>query len=193
MCFSTTFTAKSEAKRRMAFPGVVKPWSVPIQGSSPLHLWNHAGGATISTNVHNTTATAQLYRCSTLLSQDSLTDVQSPNSPGLSHTTTVEESIPLTPATTANESSAVSVSVTSTINRENNPSNVSPLNAVKKVKRIRRKRCLKCEGCLRKENCGVCSVCTNPNATNSVCKMKRCDALKRRPSSVVSECVDMCT
>ena len=53
-----------------------------------------------------------------------------------------------------------------------------------KKKRIRRKRCWTCVGCQRRDNCGNCSVCTNPNATNSVCKMRRCEALKRRPSMV---------
>lgn len=143
----------------------------------------------MSTTIHNTTATAQLHRCSPVLSQDSPIDVQSPTSPGL---TTVEENIPVTPTVTTSESSAATMNVTNG-NNDNNPSNVSPPNIAKKTKRIRRKRCSMCVGCLRKENCGVCSVCTNPNATNSVCKMKRCDALKRRPSSVVSYCVDMCT
>ena len=55
---------------------------------------------------------------------------------------------------------------------------------LKKPKRTRRKRCLKCEGCRRKDNCGVCSVCTNPSAINPVCKKRRCELLKIRPSAV---------
>lgn len=49
---------------------------------------------------------------------------------------------------------------------------------VKKAIRMRRKCCGTCVGCTRKENCGTCSVCTNPNTTNSVCKLKRCEDLK---------------
>lgn len=57
-----------------------------------------------------------------------------------------------------------------------------------KAKRPRKKRCLNCEGCRRTENCGRCSVCTNPNATpNSICKNRRCSTvLKKRPSTLVS-------
>ena len=58
----------------------------------------------------------------------------------------------------------------------------SPTNLSKK-KRVRRKRCGSCVGCTRRNSCGCCSVCTNANATNSVCKLKRCEALKRRVSN----------
>ena len=51
-------------------------------------------------------------------------------------------------------------------------------------KRTRRKRCGVCEGCLKKDNCGSCSVCTNPNSTNSICKHRRCDALIKKRSSL---------
>jgi hypothetical protein len=62
----------------------------------------------------------------------------------------------------------------------------SPL-MTKKPKRTRRKRCEKCEGCRTKDNCGRCSVCTNPNSTNSICKHRRCEVLtRRRPSLQVS-------
>ena len=56
---------------------------------------------------------------------------------------------------------------------------LSPTSMARK-KRVRRSRCGSCTGCMRKENCGTCCVCTNPNATNSVCKLKRCEILKRR-------------
>ena len=52
-------------------------------------------------------------------------------------------------------------------------------------KRIRRKKCETCTGCLRQEDCGTCAVCTNPNSTNSKCKLRRCELLKRRPSTTV--------
>lgn len=61
---------------------------------------------------------------------------------------------------------------------------LSPTSLAKK-KRVRRRRCGSCTGCTRKENCGTCSVCTNTNNTNSVCKLKRCEVLKRRVSFVV--------
>lgn len=59
---------------------------------------------------------------------------------------------------------------------------LSPTSAARKQKRIRRRRCGSCAGCSRNENCGTCSVCTNQNTTNSVCKLRRCDILKRRVS-----------
>lgn len=52
----------------------------------------------------------------------------------------------------------------------------------KKPVRPRKNHCGNCAGCTRKDNCGTCSVCTNPNATNSVCKLRRCEELKRRVS-----------
>jgi len=60
----------------------------------------------------------------------------------------------------------------------------SPNSLRKKLPRTRRKRCGVCAGCTRKDNCGTCCVCTNPNATNSICKLRRCEALKRKPSVV---------
>lgn len=60
----------------------------------------------------------------------------------------------------------------------------SPPTVLTKKKRVRRSRCGSCAGCSLKENCGSCSVCTNPNATNSVCKQRRCEMLKHR----VSQC-----
>ena len=69
----------------------------------------------------------------------------------------------------------------------NRNSTLSPTSIAKK-KRTRRKRCGSCVGCTRKDNCGVCSVCTNMNATNSVCKLKRCEVLKRRVSFFTVRC-----
>lgn len=65
------------------------------------------------------------------------------------------------------------------------PQAISPLelSPTRKIKRVRRKRCGTCAGCTRNENCGTCTVCTNPNITNSVCKLKRCELLKSRVSS----------
>lgn len=49
------------------------------------------------------------------------------------------------------------------------------------VKRTRRKRCGQCTGCQRTDNCGSCVVCTNPNSTNTICRLKRCEILLQRP------------
>lgn len=65
------------------------------------------------------------------------------------------------------------------------PGQLSPT-AIARKKRVRRSRCGSCGGCTKKENCGACSVCTNPNATNSVCKLKRCEVLKGRVSRGLS-------
>lgn len=67
------------------------------------------------------------------------------------------------------------------------PSPALPSSPVKAgVKRTRRKRCGTCSGCTITENCGRCVVCTNPNATNQLCKQRRCELLLQRPSTLTS-------
>ena len=63
---------------------------------------------------------------------------------------------------------------------------ISPSKTNGSFKRPRRKRCGQCTGCLRKENCGKCVVCTNPSQTTQCCKLRRCEVLLQRPSSLVS-------
>ncbi len=72
------------------------------------------------------------------------------------------------------------------------PSGLASPTSQTKKKRVRRRRCGSCAGCTRRDNCGTCSVCTNLNATNTVCKLKRCDALKKRVSGSPVNTVDIC-
>ncbi|XP_051978742.1 methylcytosine dioxygenase tet3-A-like isoform X2 [Xyrauchen texanus] len=44
----------------------------------------------------------------------------------------------------------------------------------------KRKRCGVCVPCMRKENCGTCSNCLNRNVGHQICKLRKCDKLKRR-------------
>ncbi len=192
----------------MAFPGVVKPW--PLQSHGQFHHtpfacppWNTPpppNKAVASPLV--TTATANAH----ILYQQ---HQQQPSLPLASPVKTPPVSIgpPLSspalnlPARTLPESPRPSlmsntqpdlfnfIESSSSHHLAGPPgslglsgSNASSM--AKKPKRVRRKRCLTCEGCLRKDNCGTCSICTNSNATNTVCKMRRCDVLKRRPSVV---------
>ncbi|XP_051527008.1 methylcytosine dioxygenase tet3-like isoform X1 [Myxocyprinus asiaticus] len=46
----------------------------------------------------------------------------------------------------------------------------------------KRKRCAVCGPCMRKENCGTCSNCLNRKVGHQICKLRKCDELKRRKS-----------
>nr|CAD7432319.1 unnamed protein product [Timema monikensis] len=47
--------------------------------------------------------------------------------------------------------------------------------------RNKRRRCGLCDGCLVLDNCGICSVCINPN-THQVCKLRQCSHLQHKGS-----------
>uniref|UniRef100_A0A3P8XKT2 Methylcytosine dioxygenase TET n=1 Tax=Esox lucius TaxID=8010 RepID=A0A3P8XKT2_ESOLU len=44
----------------------------------------------------------------------------------------------------------------------------------------KRRRCGVCEPCMRKENCGTCSNCVNRKIGKQICKMRKCDQLKKK-------------
>ncbi|XP_052411381.1 methylcytosine dioxygenase TET3-like isoform X1 [Carassius gibelio] len=46
----------------------------------------------------------------------------------------------------------------------------------------KRKRCGVCGPCMKKENCGTCSNCINRKIRHQICKLRKCDELKRRKS-----------
>uniref|UniRef100_A0ABM5EPD9 Methylcytosine dioxygenase TET n=2 Tax=Pogona vitticeps TaxID=103695 RepID=A0ABM5EPD9_9SAUR len=46
--------------------------------------------------------------------------------------------------------------------------------------RTKRRRCGLCGPCLRKEACGSCTPCLNQRTSHQVCKMRRCEALKKK-------------
>uniref|UniRef100_A0A8C4RD88 Methylcytosine dioxygenase TET n=1 Tax=Erpetoichthys calabaricus TaxID=27687 RepID=A0A8C4RD88_ERPCA len=45
----------------------------------------------------------------------------------------------------------------------------------------KRKRCGACIPCLRKENCGNCTSCFNRKIGHQICKLRKCEQLKKRP------------
>lgn len=55
---------------------------------------------------------------------------------------------------------------------------IEPMVPLKK----KRKRCGVCGPCMRKENCGTCSNCLNRKIGHQICKLRKCDELKRRKS-----------
>eukprot|EP00064_Thunnus_orientalis_P002467 superscaffoldBa00000182_g2474 len=58
------------------------------------------------------------------------------------------------------------------------------------LQKKRRKKCGACTPCLRKENCGTCANCLNRKTGKQICKLRKCDELKRRQSNwEVSETV----
>lgn len=44
----------------------------------------------------------------------------------------------------------------------------------------KRKRCGVCNPCLRKENCGTCSNCENRKVGHQICKLRKCEFLKKK-------------
>lgn len=44
----------------------------------------------------------------------------------------------------------------------------------------RRKKCGACAPCLRRENCGSCANCLNRKTGKQICKLRKCEQLKKR-------------
>ena len=215
MCFSTTKKQKQPTavrvreKLTMALPSIMNAWpSFGGQGSSPhlsslqsahqMSVWNPAPSGGTNYQVHNTTHLHTSNGGSPPLAQqaDSPADSQSPAleepSPALvmNGGPVKEENTPLTPSLMS-EMPTTPISLSGsvpTISRSMSFPSSNLSGVLKKPKRTRRKRCLECEGCRRKDNCGVCSVCTNPNSTNTVCKKRRCELLKTRPVVAAVSC-----
>lgn len=51
------------------------------------------------------------------------------------------------------------------------------------LQKKRRKKCGVCTPCLRKENCGTCANCLNRKTGKQICKLRKCQELKRRQSN----------
>lgn len=54
------------------------------------------------------------------------------------------------------------------------------LEATLDLQKKRRKKCGACTPCLRKENCGTCANCLNRKTGKQICKMRKCEQLKKR-------------
>ncbi|KAM8886807.1 CXXC-type zinc finger protein 5-like [Spinachia spinachia] len=48
------------------------------------------------------------------------------------------------------------------------------------LQKKRRKKCGECGPCLRRDNCGSCANCLNRRTGKQICKLRKCDRLKRR-------------
>nr|6ASD_C Chain C, Methylcytosine dioxygenase TET1 [Homo sapiens] len=46
----------------------------------------------------------------------------------------------------------------------------------------KRKRCGVCEPCQQKTNCGECTYCKNRKNSHQICKKRKCEELKKKPS-----------
>ncbi|XP_015356049.2 methylcytosine dioxygenase TET1 isoform X5 [Marmota marmota marmota] len=50
------------------------------------------------------------------------------------------------------------------------------------LERKKRKRCGVCEPCQQKDNCGECTYCKNRKNSHQICKKRKCEELKKKPS-----------
>lgn len=48
------------------------------------------------------------------------------------------------------------------------------------LQKKRRKKCGACAPCLRRENCGSCANCLNRKTGKQICKLRKCEQLKKR-------------
>ncbi|XP_043840869.1 methylcytosine dioxygenase TET1 [Dromiciops gliroides] len=53
------------------------------------------------------------------------------------------------------------------------------------LEKKKRKRCGVCEPCQQKANCGECISCKNRKYSHQVCKMRKCEELKKKPMVIV--------
>ncbi|XP_041087922.1 CXXC-type zinc finger protein 4-like [Polyodon spathula] len=65
------------------------------------------------------------------------------------------------------------------IHPSRSPALVPSLDLVDSQKK-KRKRCGVCVPCLRRENCGSCNSCLNRKTGHQICKLRKCDALKKK-------------
>ncbi|KAM9361093.1 methylcytosine dioxygenase TET3 [Symphorus nematophorus] len=56
----------------------------------------------------------------------------------------------------------------------------SSLDTTLDLQKKRRKKCGACTPCLRKENCGTCANCLNRKIGKQICKLRKCEQLKKR-------------
>nr|XP_008268265.2 methylcytosine dioxygenase TET1 isoform X1 [Oryctolagus cuniculus] len=53
------------------------------------------------------------------------------------------------------------------------------------LEKKKRKRCGVCEPCQQKTNCGECTYCKNRKNSHQICKKRKCQELKKKPSVLV--------
>ncbi|XP_016348877.1 CXXC-type zinc finger protein 5-like, partial [Sinocyclocheilus anshuiensis] len=52
----------------------------------------------------------------------------------------------------------------------------------------KRKRCGMCPPCRRRINCEQCSSCRNRKTGHQICKFRKCEELKKKPSAALEGC-----
>lgn len=55
-----------------------------------------------------------------------------------------------------------------------------PFDATLDSQKKRRKKCGACPPCLLRENCGTCANCLNRKTGKQICKLRKCEQLKKR-------------
>ncbi|XP_067566850.1 methylcytosine dioxygenase TET1 isoform X1 [Pseudorca crassidens] len=70
----------------------------------------------------------------------------------------------------------------SLVSTSSSPSYTTLLPTLEKKKR---KRCGVCEPCQQKTNCGECTYCKNRKNSHQICKKRKCEELKKKPSIIV--------
>ncbi|XP_077634651.1 methylcytosine dioxygenase TET1 isoform X2 [Crocuta crocuta] len=75
------------------------------------------------------------------------------------------------------------VSRPSSVARGSSSSHTTLLPTLEKKKR---KRCGVCEPCQQKTNCGECTYCKNRKNSHQICKKRKCEELKKKPSATMS-------
>ncbi|XP_076981205.1 methylcytosine dioxygenase TET1 isoform X2 [Tamandua tetradactyla] len=53
------------------------------------------------------------------------------------------------------------------------------------LEKKKRKRCGMCQPCQQKTNCGECTYCKNRKNSHQICKKRKCEELKKKPSVLV--------
>ncbi|XP_008047884.1 methylcytosine dioxygenase TET1-like, partial [Carlito syrichta] len=114
---------------------------------------------------------------------------------GLGHTSQgVAQLSQAGPSKSERESSQVSMTSTTDVNTtvvsapmslastSSSPSYTTLLPTLEKKKR---KRCGVCEPCQQKTNCGECTYCKNRKNSHQICKKRKCEELKKKPSVIV--------
>uniref|UniRef100_A0A4W6EN95 CXXC-type domain-containing protein n=1 Tax=Lates calcarifer TaxID=8187 RepID=A0A4W6EN95_LATCA len=66
------------------------------------------------------------------------------------------------------------------------------LDATVDMQSKRRKKCGACTPCLRRENCGTCTNCLNRKTGKQICKLRKCEQLKKRRNELEVNEVLMC-
>lgn len=66
------------------------------------------------------------------------------------------------------------------------------LDAALDLQKKRRKKCGACTPCLRKQNCNTCANCLNRKTGKQICKLRKCEQLRKRRNEWEASEVQIC-